>query len=90
MQYDRDTLRFNSAAISLRHVEGLEYPVGDDQKIVDALKDDLELKVMMVSGREYLISISAIQEEYPYLRDRDKREIRNAIYDRWLYLLGKK
>lgn len=89
MVYQQDTLQVNSTiTISLRCVESMGIPVGSDL-VVDILKDDLQLDVVMISGKEYSVSMRFLQEIKPYLKNTEKSELRAAIYDRWIHLLGK-
>jgi len=48
MVYELIVLKFDNIAISLRYIESMEYPAGEDQEIVDVLRDDIELKIVMI------------------------------------------
>lgn len=91
MIFHSEFLKLNKrVVIALRFVESIEFPEeDDDQRIIDTLKADLGLKIVMGSGKEYFLSVSEISKQYPFREKETLRELRNAIFEKWLHLLGK-
>jgi len=88
MVYTHDIIKIgNNVVLSLRHIESMSFPDDEQQMVVNALKDDILLNVVMSSGSEHSISIASVQMNNPYLRRADKNELRSAIYDRWCHIL---
>jgi hypothetical protein len=90
MNYHLDTIRVNQqTVVSLRSVESMGFPV-DGELIIDILKDDLQINIVMASGKEYVVSMALLQQTNPHYANADKNELRGAVFDKWVYLLGNK
>ena len=88
MVYNSGTVYLvDGKVIALRFVESMKFPDGGD-KIIDKLKGDRCLEVTMTSGIDYIVSMRAIQKYDDRWKDADIDALREAICDRWIFLLG--
>ncbi len=90
MHYGLDVLSFDGRTIGLKFVESIKFP--DDQtRVVDKLKDDCSMEIIMISGNEYTVSMKAVSLTIGWMNFKfaGGLELRTAIYDRWKFLLGK-
>jgi len=72
-------------AIALRCVGSIKIP-DDEQKVIDKLKDDRCLEIVMTSGHEYIVSMRAIQKFDARWVKADVDELRYAICDKWNFI----
>ena len=90
MNYHLDTVRVDQqTVVSLRSVESMGFPV-DGELIIDILKDDLQIYIVMTSGKEYVVSMVLIQQTNSHYSNVEKSDLRGAIFDKWVHLLGNK
>jgi len=77
----------DGTALPMRFVESMKYPTGEDHTVAK-LKDDLEIEIVMCSGKEYTISTRK-QFEGTFL-DIEREGIvdaRTAIFDKWKFVI---
>jgi hypothetical protein len=86
MLFTKDFLYLeNDKAIALKFIESMSYPSGEDLTIAK-LKDDLYIEVVMVSGKEYIISVRHQFNELNWGIEGIKAG-RESIFDKWCYTL---
>lgn len=86
MVYHKSTISTDNGIISIRHIECIRFPSGEDLT-VDTLKDDLNMVVTMVSGTQHVISMSEIKKYDWAFRTVDNEALRDAIFDKWIHFL---
>lgn len=74
-------------AVALRFCESMRFPDGESL-VVDILKDDLHIHMIMTSGTEHTVSIAALQKVESRFADIDKKALRESIYNKWIHILG--
>ena len=89
MVYIRHYVQAGNAIIALRFVESMEYPTDKPEIIIDRLKDDLKLILHMTSGDKHVVSMAELQGLISDYQAVDKAELRTAIVEKWIHLLGK-
>jgi hypothetical protein len=76
----------DNSAIALRHIESLNLTRDDEDRTVDALKDDKIMIARTVSGATYVISsrkqMSILSKQYNL--SADPVSVRDAIFERWV------
>jgi hypothetical protein len=64
----------------------MEFPQDTEDTVIDKLKDDLRLNVVMSSGKEYSISMASALKLSPIYNGADLKIFRFDIYERWRQL----
>lgn len=93
MHYLKDTIRVNNRTlVALKFVESIGFPE-DSDLIIDALKDDLQIVIVTVSGQRYQVSMNELSASLAETESRWKNvsntRLRESVYNRWIYLLGR-
>jgi len=88
MVFHQDFLILPDKSITaLRFVESMRYPDGEDL-LVSKLKDDLEIEIVMCSGRNYTISVRA---QFPdgsrQINSNGISAARDAILGKWKHVI---
>jgi hypothetical protein len=75
--------------VSLRYVESISQISGNEDAVIDRLKDDLTFNITTVSGFKHTISIKRLVKAYKKecTFDTDMHETYLAVLDRWNHLL---
>jgi hypothetical protein len=88
MPFNSTTIKINdTTAVSLRFVESMEFPGGEDST-VDVLSSDAHLKLVTTSGNQYNISMTAVRHNHDISNTVTNRGLRVEIYNKWTYLQG--
>lgn len=72
--------------VALRHVESMEFQ-DEEGTVADRLKDDITIKIITISGKEYTLSTVAHYKNYTGRTHLD--EYARGIYERWRFLMEK-
>lgn len=88
MIYQKDFLILSDGrVVALKFVESMRFPNDDEDLTVAVLREDFDVELITVSGREYTISV---RSQYPHdrrLKHEGIVEARKAIFDKWCYIL---
>ena len=88
MIYQKDFLILSDGrVIALRFIESMRFPDDGEDLTVAALKDDLDIVIITISGREYIVSVRL---QYPSdwrLKHDGITEARRAIFEKWCHIL---
>lgn len=87
MLFQPEFLILGRSVISLRAVESMEFPDGEDIT-AERLRNDREIRIVMCSGKEYTISTRAQFADTDCRVKQDGIDAaRQAIYDKWKHIL---
>lgn len=88
MPFNSPTIKINdTTAVSLRFVESMEFPGGEDST-ADVLSSDAHLKLVTTSGNQYNISMVTIRHHHNISSNVTNHALRVEIYNKWTYLQG--
>ena len=87
MHYHLDTLLVDSRTVlGMKFIESINFPDGVDLT-ADILKDDLHLNVVMISGKEYSISVELQRKALNDGSSWSLDSVRVGIYEKWKSLI---
>ena len=88
MIFQKDLLILSDGrVVALRFVESMRFPNDGEDLTIAALKDDLDIELTTISGKEYIVSV---RSQYPSdwrLDHEGVMSARTAIFEKWCHIL---
>jgi hypothetical protein len=73
----------DGTSILLNRIESMNIFRNNIESVVDKLKDDITFSVIMMSGKEHIISLNYFREKLGTHIDCDNIELLHSIYGAW-------